>query len=107
VAVADAMRHCAGRSPDMLARYGGEEFVILLPNVAAQGAKTVAQRILHEVRLLAIPHRMSTVGEFVTVSIGAATVAPGDGGNPEALIRAADRLLYQAKETGRDRYCAA
>jgi len=106
-AVADAMRHCAGRSPDMLARYGGEEFVILLPNVAAQGAKTVAQRILHEVRLLAIPHRMSTVGEFVTVSIGAATVAPGDGGNPEALIRAADRLLYQAKETGRDRYCAA
>jgi diguanylate cyclase (GGDEF)-like protein len=106
-AVANAMKHCAGRSPDMLARYGGEEFVILLPNVAEHGAETVAQRILHEVRLLGIPHRMSTASNIVTVSIGAATIAPSEGGNPESLIRTADRLLYQAKEAGRDRYCAA
>jgi len=105
--VAGAMKHCAARSPDMLARYGGEEFVILLPNAAAPGAETVAQRILHVVRQLAIPHRMSTVRDIVTVSIGVATIEPCDGGHPEALIRAADRLLYCAKEAGRDRYCAA
>ncbi|MGO4377679.1 diguanylate cyclase [Pseudoduganella sp. RAF19] len=105
--VANAMRHCAGRPPDMLARYGGEEFVVLLPNVEASGAETVAQRILLEVRRLAIPHRMSTVSDIVTVSIGAATLAPGDGLSPEILIRAADRELYEAKESGRDRYSAA
>jgi diguanylate cyclase (GGDEF)-like protein len=106
-AVASAMKHCASRPPDMLARYGGEEFVILLPNVAAPGAETVAQRILQEVRMLAIPHRMSTAGDIVTVSIGAATLAPCQGGNPESLIRSADSLLYQAKKDGRNRYCAA
>lgn len=105
-AAANAMKHCAGRPPDMLARYGGEEFIILLPNVAAQGAETVAERILHEVRSLAIPHRMSSTSDIVTVSIGAATVTPGEGSNPESLIRTADRLLYQAKEAGRNRYCA-
>lgn len=105
--VANAMRHCAGRPPDMLARYGGEEFVVLLPNVEASGAETVAQRILLEVRRLAIPHRMSTVSDIVTVSIGAATQAPSEGGNPEMLIRTADSLLYEAKKSGRNRYCAA
>ena len=106
-AVASAMKHCAGRPQDMLARYGGEEFVLLLPNVAAQGAESVAQHILQEVRTLAIPHRMSTADEIVTVSIGAATQAPCEGGNPEILIRTADNLLYQAKKAGRNRYCAA
>ena len=106
-AVASAMKHCAGRPQDMLARYGGEEFVLLLPNVAAQGAESVAQHILQEVRTLAIPHRMSTASEIVTVSIGAATQAPCEGGNPEMLIRTADSLLYQAKKSGRNRYCAA
>ena len=39
--VAHAMKHCAGRPPDLLARYGGEEFVILLPQVGRAGAETV------------------------------------------------------------------
>lgn len=102
--VADTMLQCAGRSPDLLARYGGEEFVILLPRVGAQGAETVAERILASVRALAIPHRMSSAGDTVTVSLGVATLLPGTGGTPDALVRCADNALYRAKKDGRNRF---
>jgi diguanylate cyclase (GGDEF)-like protein len=106
--VAEAMVHCAGRPPDLLARYGGEEFVILLPQVGEEGARTVAQRILNGVRGLAIPHRMSSAGDTVTVSLGVATVVPGENScDADALVRTADGALYQAKEAGRNRYCVA
>jgi diguanylate cyclase (GGDEF)-like protein len=103
--VAAAMSRCAGRPPDLLARYGGEEFIVLLPQETHQGAEVVAQRILEEVRALKLPHAGSAVGDFVTVSMGVASVQPGPGREPSALIRAADALLYRAKATGRDRYC--
>ncbi|MCE3264234.1 MAG: diguanylate cyclase [Pseudoduganella sp.] len=105
--VAEAMVRCAGRSPDLVARYGGEEFVILLPQVDAQGAETVAQRILAGVYDLGIPHRMSSVGDVVTVSLGVATIMPGEHRDVGELVKAADQALYQAKEGGRDRYSVA
>ncbi|MYN04699.1 diguanylate cyclase [Pseudoduganella sp. DS3] len=105
--VAHAMLHCAGRLPDLVARYGGEEFVVLLPQVDQQGAETVAQRILEAVAGLAIPHRMSPVSDAVSVSLGVATVLPGEHGDAHQLVRAADQALYQAKAGGRNRYCVA
>ena len=104
-AVADTMLQCAGRSPDLLARYGGEEFVILLPQVDETGAQTVAERILASVRTLAIPHRMSSAGDTVTVSLGIATLMPAKSSDPEALVRCADNALYRAKKDGRNRFC--
>eukprot|EP01133_Synstelium_polycarpum_P020549 gene20549-24680_t len=71
------------------------------------GAEVVAQRILDEVRALHIPHASSSVGPHVTVSLGMASVMPTEGMDSSALIRAADALLYRAKHTGRDRYCAS
>ncbi|MEF2265441.1 diguanylate cyclase [Janthinobacterium sp. LS2A] len=105
--VSAALRRCAVRPPDLLARYGGEEFIILLPQETRDGAEVVAQRILDEVRALQIPHARSSVGPHVTVSLGMASVMPTEGMDPSALIRAADALLYRAKHTGRDRYCAS
>jgi diguanylate cyclase (GGDEF)-like protein len=105
--VSAAMKRCAGRPPDMLARYGGEEFIILLPQVGLDGAEVVAQRILEEVRLLKIPHKASSVGPEVTVSLGVSSALPTEASDSSTLIRAADALLYRAKETGRDRYCIA
>ncbi len=102
--VADTMLQCAGRTPDLLARYGGEEFVILLPQVDAAGAATVAERILASVRALAIPHRMSSAGDTVTVSLGVATLMPDQGADHEALVRCADNALYRAKKDGRNRF---
>jgi len=103
--VAAAMKRSAGRPPDLLARYGGEEFIILLPAVALDGAQVVAERLLEEVRSLNLPHQASAVADRVTVSMGVASVQPSDDNDPDALIRAADALLYRAKETGRNRYC--
>ena len=105
--VSAAMRRCAVRPPDLLARYGGEEFIVLLPQETRAGAEVVAQRILDEVRALHIPHASSSVGPQVTVSLGMASVMPTEGMDSSALIRAADALLYRAKHTGRDRYCAS
>lgn len=105
--VSAALRRCAVRPPDLLARYGGEEFIILLPQETRGGAEVVAQRILDEVRALHIPHARSSAGPHVTVSLGMASVMPTEGMDPSVLIRAADALLYRAKQTGRDRYCAS
>jgi diguanylate cyclase (GGDEF)-like protein len=104
--VSAAMKRCATRPQDMLARYGGEEFILLLPQEALDGTEVVANRILEEVRKLAIPHAASPTASHVTLSMGLASVLPpGDTTDPSALIRAADANLYRAKQTGRNRYC--
>jgi diguanylate cyclase (GGDEF)-like protein len=104
--VSAAMKRCATRPQDLLARYGGEEFILLLPQEGLDGTEVVAQRILDEVRKLAISHAASPTAAHVTLSMGLAYVpAPTDGSDASALIRAADANLYCAKQTGRDRYC--
>jgi PleD family two-component response regulator len=47
------------------------------------------------------------VGPHVTVSLGMASILPAEGMDASLLIRAADALLYRAKQSGRDRYCAS
>lgn len=58
------------------------------------------------VKALHIPHAKSAVGPWVTISLGVATCLPSATLNPINLIRAADGLLYQAKQQGRDRLIA-
>jgi diguanylate cyclase (GGDEF)-like protein len=103
--VAAAMQRCAARPQDMLARYGGEEFILLLPQEGLEGAEVVARRILDEVARIALPHAASPTAARVSVSMGIASVTPGEHNDAGALIRTADGLLYRAKQTGRDRYC--
>ena len=103
--VSAAMKRCAARPQDLLARYGGEEFILLLPQEGPEGAEAVAQRILHEVRKLAVPHEASHTSPIVTVSMGLATAMPPlERQDANALIRSADANLYQAKQGGRNRY---
>lgn len=85
------------RASDFAARIGGEEFVVLAPDTARDGAVSLAQTIraaVHEINVPGVPR--------VTVSIGVASL-PEDATTPQGLVRAADRLLYAAKERGRDR----
>nr|WP_315260425.1 diguanylate cyclase [uncultured Duganella sp.] len=104
--VSAAMKRCATRPQDMLARYGGEEFILLLPQEGADGTEVVANRILDEVRKLALPHAASPTAPHVTLSMGLATALPPlEGHDPSPLIRTADNNLYRAKQTGRNRYC--
>jgi two-component system cell cycle response regulator len=91
-------------APDdaVIARLGGEEFVVLLPAADEGAAWICAERI----RLAVAGHEWAQVaqGLKVTCSIGVTTVH-GTGPTPGAVLAAADRNLYAAKRTGRDRVC--
>jgi diguanylate cyclase (GGDEF)-like protein len=93
-------------TPAWLARYGGEEFAIILPATTPAQAMVVAERLREAVQHCELEHRNSPIGK-VTVSIGAATCLPHDLMTPDALFDAADRALYDAKRSGRNRAVAA
>ena len=100
--VARAMQHALARPGDVLARYGGEEFIVLLHDADLRGAQIVAERIRAAVQSLAIEHAGSPIG-VLTVSIGVASAPIDDGLPPANLVDAADKALYKAKVSGRNR----
>jgi diguanylate cyclase (GGDEF)-like protein len=97
VSLAAVLRGCV-RAVDSVARWGGEEFVVLLPQVGVDGAAELADRLRVAVRDNGLPGG-------VTVSCGVAEHRPSE--SPDDLFARADRALYQAKESGRDRVAIA
>ncbi|SEL50938.1 diguanylate cyclase (GGDEF) domain-containing protein [Pseudoxanthomonas sp. GM95] len=89
------------REEDIACRYGGEEFTLILPEAAPQAALARAEQIRAAVEAMRVQHLGKDLPP-VTVSIGLA-FAPDDGGDPESLVRHADRALYKAKSRGRNR----
>jgi diguanylate cyclase (GGDEF)-like protein/putative nucleotidyltransferase with HDIG domain len=87
------------RNIDQAFRYGGEEFAVMLPETSTQGAYVVAERIREKIQERTFKGRAS-----VTASLGVASW-PTDGMTKEELLAAADKALYTAKETGRNRTC--
>ena len=106
VRVADAIRDSLRRPADLAARYGGEEFIVILANTDSAGAVALAEKIREGVEAMRIRHEASTVSEWVTVSFGVATIVPDPDREPQELIDRADRALYTAKESGRNRVCS-
>lgn len=105
IKIAQALQQNANRPADMVARYGGEEFAVILSDTDESGAIVVAQNIHQAIAQLQIPHTSSQVNDYVTVSIGIASLIPMVSLTPEYLIQLADQALYQAKQSGRNRYC--
>jgi len=101
--VAAALRQTVHRPADLVSRYGGEEFVMVLPDTTLEGAVAVANKVLQSVRDLHIPHENAEDSDRVTLSIGVATLNPKENEKPDMLVEAADKALYRAKETGRNR----
>jgi len=103
--VALAIECIVESSPGLVARYGGEEFGIILPNVDADRALKVAEKIALNVKNLHIAHQQSLVGDYVTISLGVYSLIPSSDSNPELLVALADKALYQAKAEGRNKAC--
>lgn len=91
------------RPSDLPARYGGEEFTIILPGVNLENAKHVAERIRKAIYDLNWKHSGNSATQRVTISIGVASLIPTDEQQPDTLIENADKALYQAKSSGRNK----
>ncbi|MFI5911254.1 GGDEF domain-containing protein, partial [Dactylosporangium sp. NPDC051541] len=102
--VADRLRDTAGPGVTVC-RYGGEEFSLLVPGADASRAAELAERLRKAVGAAAL-ELGDGVLRFVTISAGTALI-PADTEDPNDLIPLADRALYTAKRTGRDRVVAA
>jgi diguanylate cyclase (GGDEF)-like protein len=90
------------RDNDIVARYGGEEFAIILPSTDQGGASVLSDRIRKKVEDYNFPSQEIQPNGTLTISIGIA-LFPDNAITLEDIIIAADRALYFAKESGRNR----
>jgi len=90
------------RSTDLLAKYGGDEFVIILPQTDKVGAYLAAERLRESVEKQVFPGAETQPQKKLTISIGLASY-PEHGQTDEEILNHADKSLYFAKESGRNR----
>src|SRR5262245_29563321 len=108
VAGDEVLRRVAGilqneaRRIDTVARYGGEEFVVLVGGADAGGLLALGERIRARIQEAAIPHDAGPKG-VITVSCGGSLSSAASGHELRVVLETADRCLYQAKTTGRNR----
>lgn len=101
VAVSKVLSDSA-RDVDVVARWGGEEFLLLLPETRLASALVMAERLRNAIENIRVPVQGAEIS--FTASFGVAHKA--DHQNLDELISEADRYLYMAKESGRNRICS-
>lgn len=100
---AQLMKH-VGRASDVVARYGGDEFVVILPRAEEAEALTYGERFVHLLRQHVFCS--STLRLSLTASVGIATsLNRTASATSDELLRQADRALFMAKRSGRNRIC--
>ena len=92
----------SSRNCDFLARYGGEEFAIIVPEVSADSARRMAERLLKLIDESEFEGEEKMLGGRLTISIGIATF-PMQASSKSELIEHADQALYRAKGLGKNR----
>lgn len=93
------------RPTDFSARYGGEEFTLIFPDQTAEEAKNAAERVRKALAALSLTTPTGIKLPQITISIGIAEHHKNE--TVEELIERADKALYEAKESGRNRVCLA
>lgn len=107
ITIAEILSTSVKRSSDIVARYGGEEFGIILPETDKDNALAIAEKIRNLIFNKKIPHKGSLISEYVTASMGIASVIPNEQNNEKSLCNSADKALYQAKNNGRNQCIAS
>ncbi len=100
--VAKTMQKCL-RPNDMYARFGGEEFIFMLPDLNKEEASLVAERLRCDVECAEIINADGKKLPAVTISLGIAELSEVNN-TQDKMIDAADKALYRAKKSGRNRY---
>jgi diguanylate cyclase (GGDEF)-like protein len=100
VAFAQVLQEQIKRPGDLVARIGGEEFVVLLPNTSLEGAEDFLERCRVAVENLQVSSQGHTISFTVSIGVCAKVIGSQDDGNK--ILAYADKLLYQAKESGRN-----
>ncbi|SFR52514.1 response regulator [Thiomicrospira sp. ALE5] len=107
VRVAQSLKSIIKRPADLVARYGGEEFAVILPETDAQGVASITESLRKAVEDLQIPHDYSDASKWITISLGGASAKLNDADDANALLKEADSALYEAKESGRNKWIIA
>jgi len=101
--IGNTLKRFSRRPGDICARYGGEEFSMVFGNLGIDASLDIVNKLLEAIRELKIPNEKSPISPTITVSIGLATMHPRDHIDEKQLITIADKLLYAAKDSGRNR----
>lgn len=102
---ADVVTGCL-RTSDIFCRYGGEEFVILLPETSPESAAEIAGRIRAKIESASVRTADITIRFTASFGVYGEPVVAAEQ-SLSAMIDSADRALYEAKNTGRNRVCCA
>ncbi|WP_373069300.1 diguanylate cyclase [Sulfurimonas sp.] len=102
--VASALNSIFKRPSDYVFRLGGEEFGVLMSETDPHNSSKMAQKICDTVLGLKVEHKASQVNDYVTISVGVVSCIVHPSINEEYIITKADKMLYKAKENGRNRY---
>lgn len=86
-----------------VSRYGGEEFCLLFLSRTEEEVVHMSKQIMNDILELKIPHETSPTHQYVTVSIGVASIIPTEETTSQQLILMADRALYSSKNNGRNK----
>jgi diguanylate cyclase (GGDEF)-like protein len=100
--VASTVESTAKRATDLVARYDDEVFIIILANVEATEASTLAELCRESIEKTEISHISSNVSEHITISVGCSTLVPEANSKPFSLVNRVDEALYKAKSSGRN-----
>ena len=103
--ISKAMKESFLRSGELPARYGGEEFCVILPGNDSNQARVLAEKLNKVIWDLNMPHAESKTSDRVTISVGVATLQVSSTSEISAkdIIEPADKALYEAKTTGRNK----
>lgn len=106
-ALCRVLKETAQSNNGIAARYGGEEFILLFNQLSFEQFELTSQQLRKNVNALKLPHKGSKVSDVLTISVGCAFATAKAMDNEsitaKSLIKDADVMLYEAKNTGRDR----